>query len=171
MKVRKFKISMKITIAVIVLLMVSDIAIGLAAYNQAKKSLVTQIKENASNISKCVAASINGAELAEITEGAEADGGTDAYNSILEDLTLFLDNSGVEYCYTIGLNDSNVPVFLVDSDPEEPGLPGEDFGDDSEDVMNAFAGESTVNDEPYEDEWGVHLSAYSPVKNEGNVVG
>jgi methyl-accepting chemotaxis protein len=37
--------------------------------------------------------------------------------------------------------------------------------------MNAFAGETTVNDEPYTDEWGVHLSAYSPVKGDDGVAG
>ncbi len=171
MKVRRIKISIRITVAVIALLLLSDIAIGLAAYTKAKKSLFSQIQNNAVNIAQCIAASIAPAELASIKEGDDADGGTEAYNSILNELTLFLENSGVEYCYTIGLNDSGVPVFLVDSDPEEPGLPGEDFGDDSEVVMNAFAGETTVNDEPYTDEWGVHLSAYSPVKGDDGVVG
>ncbi|MBQ4231676.1 MAG: hypothetical protein II699_00215 [Lachnospiraceae bacterium] len=171
MKVRRIKISIRITVAVIALLLLSDIAIGLAAYTKAKKSLFSQIQNNAVNIAQCIAASIDPAELASIKEGDDADGGTEAYNSILDELTLFLENSGVEYCYTIGLNDSGVPVFLVDSDPEEPGLPGEDFGDDSEDVMNAFAGETTVNDEPYTDEWGVHLSAYSPVKGDDGVAG
>ena len=171
MKVRKSKISLKITIGVIALLLISDIAIGVASYIRAKQSLVSQIKDNASNIVKCVAGSVDGASLAEIKEGDEADGGTEAYNKVLETLSMYLKNSGVEYCYTIGLNSEGVPVFLVDSDPEEPGLPGEEFGDDSDDVMNAFAGETTVNKEPYEDEWGVHLSAYSPVMNEGEVAG
>lgn len=171
MKVRKSKISLRITIAVIGLLLLSDIAIGYTAFTMAKKSLLKQIQNNATNTAKCIAASISGADLAEIKAGDEADGGTDKYNSILDELTLFLENSGVEYCYTIGLNDAGVPVFLVDSDPDEPGLPGDDFGDDSEVVMNAFAGETTVNDEPYTDEWGVHLSAYAPVMNEGDVAG
>ncbi len=167
MKVRKTGIATRIFVAVITLLVLSDGIIGFLAYNRAKNLLESQIKENAMNIDKCVAASVDGSVIAGIKEGDE---GSDAYNEVLDKLTLYLDNSGVEYVYTIRLNDAGVPVFVVDSDPEEPGGIGEDFGDDSEEVMSAFAGQTTVNREPYTDEWGTHISAFSPIYDGSEVV-
>lgn len=168
MKVRKTSISMKMFISIIVLLLVSDILMGILLYKKTKGVLEAQIKENAMNIDKCVAASVSGDKLANI----DADSvGSEDYEAIIEELTLYLDNSGVEYVYTVGLDGSRHAVFLVDSDPEEPGLPGEDFGEWSEELENAFAGQTTVDSEPYVDQWGKHISAYSPIYNENEVVG
>ena len=168
MKVRKMKISLKIVIATLVLLVVSDVVLGISIYNRAKNLMVAQIKENAKNIDKCVAASVDGELLAEVQEG---DVGSDAYNKVLEQLGLFLDNSGVEYVYTIRKNASGSTDFVVDSDPEDPGLPGEEFEDISEEMAAAFAGTTSVDSEPYTDEWGTHISAYSPIYVDGTVVG
>lgn len=168
MKVRKKSISFKIFAAIIALLIVSDVLMGVLLYNKTRNTLVTRIKENAMNIDKCVAASVSGDLLAAITpdsvEGEE-------YAAIIDELTLFLDNSGVEYVYTLGLDGSEHAVFLVDSDPDEPGMPGDDFGDWSEELAGAFSGQTTVDAEPYKDQWGTHISAYSPVYDEGKVVG
>lgn len=168
MKVRKTGIAFKIFVAIIALLIVSDMVIGVTAYHRAKELLVTQIKESAMNIDRCVAASVDGSVLAEIGEGDEE---TENYKQVLSKLSLFLDNSGVEYVYTIRKGNSGAAEFVVDSDPEEPGLPGEEFGDSSEELERAFAGETTVNSEPYTDEWGTHISAFSPVYDGDSVVG
>lgn len=167
MKVRKTSISMKMFISIIALLLVSDILMGVLLYNKSKNILETQIKENAMNIDKCVAASVSGDLLATITPDSVE---SEEYAKIKDELTLYLDNSGVEYVYTIGLDGASHAVFLVDSDPEEPGLPGDDY-DWGDELADAFAGETTVSAEPYTDEWGTHISAYSPVYNEGEVVG
>lgn len=168
MKVRKTGVAFKIFVAIIVLLIASDVVIGVTAYQRAKKLLVTQIKDNAMNIDRCVAASVDGSMLAQIGEGDEE---TENYKEVLSELSLFLDNSGVEYVYTIRKGDSGAAEFVVDSDPDEPGLPGEEFGDSSEELERAFAGETTVNNEPYTDEWGTHISAFSPIYDGDSVVG
>lgn len=168
MKVRKTSISLKIFIAIMALLIVSDVLIGVVMYNKSKSALVSQIKDSAMNIDRCVAASVSGDLLRNIN--ADSVGGEE-YNKIIEELTLFLENSGVEYVYTLGLDGSQHAVFLVDSDPEEPGLPGDDFGDWSDELSSAFSGETTVDSEPYTDEWGTHISAYSPVYDNSEVVG
>ncbi len=160
MKVRKIGIATKIFWAVIALLVISDALIGSLLYNRAEDLLVSQIKENAMNIARCSAASVDGSLLSQIHEGDE---GTDLYKNAVEPLINFRDNSGVEYVYTVRLNDSGVPVFLVDSDDEDPAVIGDEFGSTDEEVMNAFAGQTTVNSEPYTDEWGTHISAFSPI--------
>lgn len=77
----------------------------------------------------------------------------------------------MEYCYIIRENKDGGFSFVVDSDPEEPALPGDDFGDDSEDLQEAMKGVTAVNDEPYTDEWGSHISAYSPIFVGDEIVG
>ena len=168
MKVRKTGISVKIIIAFISLLLVSDVLMGILLYNKCKGIIEKQIKESAMNVDKCVAASVNGELLATIEKGSE---GSEAYETLVGELRLFLDNSGVEYVYTVGLDGDDHVVFLVDSDPDEPGLPGDDFGDMSDELKQAFEGETSVDNEPYTDEWGTHISAYSPIYSGNEVVG
>ena len=148
MKVRGISVTMKLILGIIVFLIVSDTLLGITIYNKSKNLLVSQIKENAKNTSACVAASIDGSELS-LVGNDESYVGTDEYNSILNSLAVFRDNSGVEYVYTIRKNEEGVNVFVVDSDPDEPGLPGEDFGDDSDEVDRAYKGESVVNSYEY----------------------
>ncbi|MBE5922932.1 MAG: hypothetical protein E7271_00500 [Lachnospiraceae bacterium] len=167
MKVRRSSVSWRIIFAVIALLIFSDLLIGVMIYKKVKVSMETQIKDNAMNIDKCVAASVDGDKLALIEAGSEE---TEEYAAIKEALTLFLDNSGVEYVYTVGKSGSDSAIFLVDSDPEEPGLPGDEY-DWSEELGQAFNGATTVSAEPYTDEWGTHISAFSPVKSNGQIVG
>ncbi|MCR4897437.1 MAG: hypothetical protein K5891_11755 [Lachnospiraceae bacterium] len=161
MKVRKLGISVKLMAAVIGLLLVSDLVIGCVVYSKCKDALVSQIKASAMNTAQCVAASLDGDALCTIQSEEAME--TETFAEIYDLLTVFLENSGVEYVYTVGKNDAGTVVFLVDSDPEEPGLPGEDFESEDPEIAQAFAGQTAVNDRPYTDEWGTHISAYSPV--------
>ncbi len=167
MKVRKRSIAVKIFVSIIALLIVSDIVMGVLMYNKSKKVLVTQIKENAMNIDKCVASSVSGDLLSVIEAGSE---GSEEYAKIKDELTVFLDNSGVEYVYTVKSDSAKHAVFLVDSDPDDPGLPGDEY-DWADEIEGAYKGQTTVSEEPYTDEWGTHLSAFSPIYSEGDIVG
>lgn len=168
MKVRKLGISIKIFLAVIALLIVSDLGIGLLVYHQAKVLMVNQIKENAKNIDRCVAAAVDGHLLKSIQPGDE---NSPAFHAVLEQLALFRDSSGVEYVYTIKDSGNGMTEFVVDSDLEDPGALGEEFEELSEEHKGAYAGETTVDSEPYTDEWGTHISAYSPIYDGQEVVG
>ena len=167
MKVRKLSMTVKIIAALVAILIVSDVILGFAIHAKASGILEDQIRENAKNIVRCVAASVDGNELNAITDGSED---SDEFASVHEALTLFLDNSGVEYVYTVRKNDSGVNVFVVDSDPEEPGGINEEFGDDGDIIDQAYAGDTTVGD-PYTDDWGTHISAYSPISSDSGVAG
>ncbi|MBR4760306.1 MAG: hypothetical protein IK078_09200, partial [Lachnospiraceae bacterium] len=168
MKVRKVKVSLKIMISVIALLILSDVVVGVLLYDRAKNLMETQIKENAMNIDRCVAASVDGADFAGIQAGDES---SEAFLKIYDTLSLYLENSGVEYCYTIRKNAAGTAVFVVDSDPEEPAGIDDEFEGSEEEIAQAYAGETTVSKEPYTDEWGTHISAFSPIKDGNTVVG
>lgn len=167
MKNRRMGIAAKIVIEIIVLMLLSDLAIGILVYRQTKNILVNRIKDNAENNVKCVAAAVDGSLLKEIDEGDES---TDEYGQVLAQLSLFRDNSGVEYVYTVKKSSDGEVVFAVDSDPEEPAAVGEEFDNTAKEVEEAFSGETTVDKAPYTDEWGKHISAYSPIMADGQVV-
>ncbi len=166
MKTRRLSLSMKLFLIVMALLLVIDVAMGFAFYSRSKNMMEKQIKDNAQNIANCVAASVDVEAVSQVW--GEEDMESDAYYTLLDQLTLFYDNAGVEYVYTVRQTDDGVR-YVVDSDPEEPGLPGEEF-DDDDDVAVALTGKQVVNDHPYTDEWGTHITAYSPIFDGKDVV-
>ncbi|MBQ1548096.1 MAG: hypothetical protein IIZ61_06845 [Lachnospiraceae bacterium] len=169
MKVRKLSISMKLILGVVTVFILSELFIGVLVYKKAQGMMEDQIKQNALNTASCVAASVDGELLTTVQPGDEE--GSENYETIKSVLSIYFDNAGVEYVYTIKKNDSgDGAVYVVDSDPEEPGLPGDEFEAD-DDTFTALSGTKAVNDEPYTDKWGTHLSAYAPIYNGGEVVG
>ncbi len=165
MKVRKLSMTVKLIVILLAMLLVSDLVLGFVIYNRSYNSLLTQIRSSAENTAKCVAASLDGSLVGQIEDGDQE---SEAYQGLHEPLTMFLDNAGVEYVYTIKKAEGGF-VYVVDSDPEEPGVAGDEFDDSGEALEKAYAGETTSGD-PYTDEWGEHISAYSPVKADGQTV-
>lgn len=160
MEVRKISFSIKMFVAVLLLLLVSDITMGISLYNRAADDLLSQIKENAKNIARCVAASVDGSLFDDLN--TEEDMESEAYQTIHEDLTLFLENGGVEYVYTVKETGAGEFIYVVDSDPEEPAMLGEEFDADPETTMAIHKG-TMACEETSTDEWGTHLTAYSPI--------
>ena len=167
MKVRKISISIKLVIGVLLVFLLSDLCIGFIVYNKSKGLLENQIKDNALNIASCAAASIDPALFVSVEPGDEE--GSENYETIRSALSVFFDNAGVEYVYSVKASDNGV-VYVVDSDPEEPGLPGDEFEYD-DDTFIALSGSKVVNKEPYTDKWGTHISAYAPIFDGNTVVG
>lgn len=168
MKVRKWSVSAKSILMMFVLLAISDLLIGGFAYKKAEALLMNQIRDNAGNLARCIAASVDGSLLRTIHEGDE---NTPAYAAVMDTLAVFRDNSGVEYVYTVRDQGNGNMEFVVDSDTEAGGAPGEVFEEKTAEHQGAYAGETTVDSEPYTDEWGTHISAYSPIYDGREVVG
>lgn len=162
MKVRKISITLKILLVISVLLIVTDVVLGVVIYNKQSSSLTEQITSDAVNMANSVSGVLesNGDNdrLAGLTL-EDADG--EEFMAILKTLTVFYDRSGYSYVYTVGKQGAGKYIYLVDSDPEDPGLLGEEF-EDVEGVENAAAGEAYVG-EVTADEWGTWISVYSPV--------
>ena len=165
MKVRRFSITNKIIVGVVVLFLISDVCIGMMAYNKSYSMLVDQIKNKAENIASCVAASIDGGVVASVAPGEE---GTDSYISVSEKLSQYTDATGVEFIYTIRKAGSGME-YAVDAQIDDYAPIGETFTDDE--AAPALSGQVVSSSEPYTDEWGTHISAYSPIRKDGSVVG
>jgi len=167
MKTRKIGIFAQLFLWLAVLLLLGNSLLGFFAYSRSKTALFRQIQSNAKNVAQCAAMSVSGDLLRTIKEGDE---GSDTYNCVLEELALFRDNAEIEYIYTLRQVGESY-VFVVDSDPEEPADIGEEC-ELTDGLYMAFTEAVTAADEePFTDEWGSHLSAYSPVFDGAEVVG
>lgn len=168
MKVRKIGIFNQLFIWLAILLLLGNGVLGIFIYNRSESILFQQIQNNAKNIAQGAAANVSGNVLQEIEVGEEE---TQEYTLIIEELSVFRDNMELEYIYTLRKVADNKVIFVVDSDPEEPA----DIGEECEitDALNATFSEgiTMADDQPFSDEWGNHISAYSPILYEGEVVG
>ncbi len=168
MKVRKIGIFNQLFILLAILLLVGYALLGVIAYNRAENALFEQIQGNAKNIAHCASINVDGEILNQIQIGDE---GSENYEIVIDELALFRDGTDLEYIYTLRNVSDEEFIFLVDADPEEPAA----IGDICE-ITDALAqaqneGVTTADDEPFVDEWGTHISAYSPVFVGEEVVG
>ena len=112
MKVRRFSITNKLIFVVIVLFLVSDIILGYVTYEKSYDMLNNQIKSNTESIASAVAAMIDGSIVASVAPGEED---TDDYLIVSNDLTTFLDSTGVEYVYTIRPDGNGGIEYAIDA--------------------------------------------------------
>lgn len=168
MKVRKIGIFTQLFIWLAILLLAGNAMLGFMAYSRSEKALFEQIQTNVKNVAQCAAMSVTGEVLQNIDVGEE---GSDEYISIIDRLAVFRDNADIEYIYTLRQVGEEKFIFVVDSDPEEPGAIGDEC-EMTQALADTFSqGITTADDEPFTDEWGSHVSAYSPVFAGNEVVG
>lgn len=168
MKTRKMGIFSQLFIWLAVLLLFGNAVLGYFAYSRSEAALFEQIQGNAINIAQCAAMNVSGELLLGMSAGDEE---TDNYAVIIEELALFRDNAEIEYIYTLRQVGEGQFEFVADADPEEPAAIGEEC--EATDAMCKTFSEqiTTADDEPFTDEWGSHVSAYSPIFCDGEVVG
>ncbi|MBR4097212.1 MAG: hypothetical protein IKK42_07930 [Oscillospiraceae bacterium] len=168
MKVRKVGIFTQLFIWLAILLLAGNAVLGFMAYSRSEQALFGQIQSNAKNVAQCAAMSVTGEVLQTIDVGEE---GSAEYQQIINELAVFRDNADIEYIYTLQQTGDESFIFVVDSDPEEPGAIGDEC-EMTQAMADAFTEKvTTVDDEPFTDEWGSHVSAYSPIFVGDAVVG
>ena len=111
---------------------------------------------------------LNGDELEKLTaDDVEAE----EYQRALAVLRAFQKNIQLEYIYGINPEPDGSFTFTIDPDEEDPG----EFGElivSTDALKHAAAGIASVDQVPYEDDWGRFYSAYAPIyDSEGNVAG
>ena len=167
-KSKKISFTLKYVIIFGVVLLLTNIVLGLVLMLQSVNTLQRLVRQNMLNISKTAAGIVDGDVLENLTE---KDVGGPAFNGILSQLRIFQDNVDIEYIYAVRQTGEDEFVFTVDADPGDPA----DFG---EEVLVTYAlreaakGTATVDSEPAQDEWGNFYSSYSPVyDSEGKIAG
>ncbi len=168
MKVRKIGMFNQLFIMLAILLLAGNAVLGFFAYHRSEEALFEQIQSNAKNIAQCAAGSVSAELLSDMPAGSE---GSENYNVIIDELALFRDNADIEYIYTLRQVGDGKVEFVVDSDLEEPAAIGDEC-DLTDAMTEAFANQiTTTDDEPFVDEWGSHVSAYSPILYNDEMIG
>ena len=168
MKGRRRGIFKQLFLCLALLLLLGNAVLGLAAYSRSESALFEQIQSNAKNIAQCAAMNVDGNLLQGIVAGDEA---SETYATIVNQLALFRDNADIEYIYTLRQVGTEQFEFIVDSDTEEPAAIGDEC-EATDALASAFANQmTTADDAPFTDEWGSHVSAYSPILCDNQVVG
>lgn len=168
MKVRKISMFNQLFLFIAFFLLLGNGILGVLVYSRSEASLFQQIQMNAMNIAQCAAANVSGGILQNISAGEEE---SNEFKVIMEQLGFFRDNAEIEYIYTLRQNESGGFEFIVDSDLEEPAAIGDEC-EATEQLEEAFAeGVTTADEESFTDEWGTHVSAYSPIFFREEVVG
>ena len=165
MKVRKISITSKLIFIIFVLFLVADAILGYITYNRSKDMLVEQIKSNALGIASCVALGVDGSVLASVTPDDQE---SEEYLAVSKALTDYLDSTGSEYIYAVRTAANGGMEYCADGMIEDASMIGDVFEDDE--ASPALSGTPVTSSEPYTDDWGTHISAYSPVYLNGNVV-
>ena len=168
MKTGKLRQSTKYTIIISIFLLAVNIILGYVLIKQSESAMTELVNERMLDVSNTAAASLDGDLLASIDENSV---NSDAYNEIVKDLRLFQDNIDLAYIYTVKDMGGRHFGFIIDPDPDDPGLYGEEITY-TDALYKASLGTPGVDSEAFKDRWGTFYSAYSPVfDSNGNVVG
>lgn len=167
MKVRRISLSKQIVIILTIFLIVGDGLMGAVVYREMQNMFLEQVREKALDLAQCAANSIEGEEFKRILEN----GDSESYDKVHEKLSIILENTNLQFVYSFAMDSNGSPYFVVDADPEEPAELGTPYDEMLPGMELAFGGEANADIEPSSDEWGTYISAYCPVKNEGQVIG
>lgn len=158
-KKRKSSVTAKYVLLFSSLLLLTNIILGVVMYNQSKGTVRDLVRKNMLSISSTAAGLMDGDTLASFTE---VDVDSPEWNEIKKELSVFKNNTDIEYIYTVRQEGENKYVFVVDPDPVNPGELGEEVLKTAA-LINAGKGIAGVDTEAAEDEWGNFYSSYSPV--------
>jgi diguanylate cyclase (GGDEF)-like protein len=163
---RKLNFTTRYVLLFGILLVVTNLILGVLMLNQSKNAMRSLINKNMLDIVNSAAGSIDGDVLGSLTK---EDVGSDKFNEISDQLTVFMNSVNIEFIYAVKQVGTNKYVFTVDPDPVDPG----EFGEEvlvTEALIKAANGFASVDDKPAADRWGNFYSAYSPVFDSNNNV-
>ena len=166
MKVRKISLTLQILVVNIIVLLFATVVLGTVSTKQSKSIMQQLIRQRMLDISNTAAASVD-ADVLETVTAQDVENKSDAYNTIIDELAIYRDNTDLEYIYCMEQTGPDNFIFTVDSALDDPA----DYGEAVE-LTDALAiagtGTAAVDAEAYEDEWGMHYSSYSPIFNSSN---
>ena len=114
MKTRKLSIRMKLMLSISAMSIVCCVLIGSIIYSKVSTMLVDQKKSDAMAIAQIAAGELDGEKFAAIETTEDA-----YFQETYDLLSKYKDGSTIEYIYSMKL-DGDCPVFVVDTDEEEP---------------------------------------------------
>lgn len=168
MKKRKISFTVQSVLIICSLLLLVNVLLSTLLLRRSRTAMRSLINDRMLDIANTAAAMVDGDALKNLTANEED---TPEYRSIYDALRLFQDNIRLEYIYTVRDMGNGAFIFLID--PAEQNA--SEFGElvmVTDALKRASLGTPSVDEKPYEDQWGRFYSAYSPVRDSaGRIVG
>ncbi len=159
----RFQYSSKLFISHIVAVFLVSGSVGTFFYFRAMDNLMRSLQSRLQNSAALLSQSIDAREL-DVIQSAD-DIHLDIYKDTLEKMRrVRRANPDIAFLYVMRLENGNV-YFVVDSDETDAqAMPGHLYEEDIAELMVGFHMPS-VDEDLYEDEWGVFLSGYAPIRH------
>lgn len=169
MKVRKISMVAKIMVIMLLILVATDLVLGVVIYNKEGEALTSEITESAMAIADCASASLTASGYADLLPALQTgDENSEEFAAVRSVEVLYEENGKIEYVYIIGV-DGTSSYFLVGvagDDVMDVGTPF-DYQPEVGDAMNGITGVG----EEYTDDYGSHITAFSPIyDSNGSVI-
>lgn len=148
---------------ILAVLLVSG-SVGTFFYARAMDSLMRSLQSRLQNSAALLSQTINGPELDAVRSADDV--GLDIYRDTLEKVRrVRRTNPDIAFLYVMRRADDGTVRFVVDSDETEAqAQPGKIYEDVVPEMLEGFH-QPVVDSELYEDEWGIFLSGYAPLRN------
>ena len=164
MKRIQFRYSTKLFLTHILAVFLVSGSVGTFFYVRAMENLMRSLQSRLQNSAALLSQMIDAHDL-EAVRSAD-DMHLDAYRDALEKARrVRRTNPDIAFLYIMRRADDGTVHFVVDSDETDAqAIPGKQYKDVIPEMLQGFH-ESVVDEELYEDEWGVFLSGYAPLRN------
>ncbi|MDD6573004.1 MAG: methyl-accepting chemotaxis protein [Thermoflexaceae bacterium] len=167
-KTRKMSIKTKILLLASILIFVICILLGSLAYVSIKSGMTAMGVEEAEMAAKVAVDVVDSELVSKLVPGCES---TEEYQQLLSDLRNVQENLGIEYLYTLYVDEGKV-YYGVDTDRSElQAKVGKAFEKSYEEMKEVFGGTPYVQNYIDSSEYGDIISAYMPIKDkDGKVI-
>ena len=160
----RFRYATKLFLSHLLAVFLVSGSVGTFFYVRAMDNLMRSLQSRLQNSAALLSETIDARDLAGIRTAADV--GQAAYRDTLEKVRrVRRTNPDIAFLYIMRRADDGQVSFVVDSDETEAqAAPGKVYADVVPEMLQGFH-QPVVDDELYEDEWGVFLSGYAPLRN------
>jgi len=160
----RFRYSTKLFLSHLLAVFLVSGSVGTFFYVRAMDNLMRSLQSRLQNSAALLSETLDARDLDVVRTATDADQA--AYRDALEKVRrVRRTNPDIAFLYVMRRADDGAVQFVVDSDETEAqALPGKVYDDVVPEMLEGFH-QPVVDDELYEDEWGVFLSGYAPLRN------
>ena len=130
--------------------------------------LLSERRESTKSLAVIAAGGIDGDTFMDALQNGEDSAG---FKTIHDFLSPYMGMHGVTYIYTMAINENGEMIYVVDADPNDPGLCWQVYEDTTDAMWETFEGHPCTEKAITTDEWGNFMSGYAPIMKDGQVIG
>ena len=162
----RFRYSTKLFLSHLLAVFLVSGSVGTFFYVRAMDNLMRSLQSRLQNSAALLSETLDARDLDVVRTATDVDQA--AYRDALEKVRrVRRTNPDIAFLYVMRRADDGAVQFVVDSDETEAqAQPGKIYADVVPEMLAGFH-QPVVDDELYEDEWGVFLSGYAPLRTGG----